>query len=221
MNKIKDFTDNELSKYEELYTHIVLKHSKRSHLITKEEEKKRVYMDYLPVLEKYIDEIKETIKKAEGKGFLDIFKDDEIHKQDLLKYKEKIKPKLDKLELCKSCKCLGCTKECLFNACRNCKKEEFIKACDKEESCIKVGLAPIRLDFHDLGETNVLCNVIGLLDDLKTNRLYIYVCDSNDSDRQWIFGYNKNTAGIVTYDALTQEELDDIFDVFSTMNVYI
>ena len=91
MNKIKNFTNKERLEYQTLYSTVADAIYEQREILDEEEVNKRAYVSKIDAIKKYLDKIDEADYKADKKGFLDIFKSDEVYKNQLLAFKEEIK----------------------------------------------------------------------------------------------------------------------------------
>lgn len=219
MNKIKDFTDAELEYYGQIYAKLILNQTDSEILLDKEELEKRYFYKNTYVLSEYVEKIKDANYKADGSGFLELFRDDEKYKQELLAYKMKHKETIDKLTQCASCKCSTCLQICKYEICKNCLSNMRTAACEQDKYYIKTSENIVTLYSED-EQREVHFRVKGILYDSNTNEDYIYLIETTDPDNQHILQYVKNINGIVDYVSISEEELDRIYELFVEANCY-
>ena len=219
MNKIKDFTDGERSKYGKLFSDLTFKISETQEMVSDKELNSRCYYDNLPVLQDYLEKVNEADRKAEGTGLFERFKSDEVYKDEVIAHRRRIQDKLDSLERCNSCKCSSCNFECPFKQCRNCINGTKVVGCDLERYVVTTGYKNVTLYNNDT-EEYVTFEVVGMLYDLEEDYKYIYLCEVGNSENQHILGYVKQLNGEVEYEGLEEDILDEVYEIFNKFNCY-
>lgn len=216
MNKIKHITDKELNECMNLKKNIEFGSNEPSIMLSEEELDSRVYYKKIKVLDNYIEKIKETNIKADGKGILEIFKDDMQYAEELLNYKNNIQDDLNRLEVCSKCKCLGCSITCSFRSCMECSPNVKVIACDKSRFYITEGYENI--DLY-LGDTLIHYKILGILQDIKLDKKYIYLVEVGDINNQQLLEYKKYLNGKEEFNGIEGKEYDRVWNTFLKFNV--
>ncbi|MBU5228312.1 hypothetical protein KQI36_16970 [Clostridium senegalense] len=219
MNKIKEFTNSERNYYKDLYTELILSIDNISELLDEDDYNSRFFIKKVHIIKDYLDRLDDADYKADKKDFFDFLKSDEKYKTEVLDYKSTIINDLKKLELCRKCKCLKCVSSCSFKKCLNCLPSYYVHNCNKTDNCITKGLNTITLYSND-EERDVNFEPLGLLEELKENKYYIYLVENNNRNNQHILEYVKYLNGEVEYLPITKEDLDKIYDSFVKLNCY-
>lgn len=219
LNKIKEFTNSERDHYKDLYTDLILSIDNISELLDEDDYNSRFFIKKVHIIKDYLDKLDDADYKADKKDFFDFLKSDEKYKTEVLNYKSTIINDLKKLELCRKCKCLKCISSCSFKKCLNCLPSYYVHNCNEMDNCITKGLNTITLYSND-EERDVNFEPLGLLEDLKENKYYIYLVENNNRNNQHILEYIKYLNGEVEYLPITKEDLDKIYDSFVKLNCY-
>ncbi|WP_061995638.1 hypothetical protein [Clostridium sp. ATCC 25772] len=219
MNKIKEFTNSERDHYKDLYTDLILSIDNISELLDEDDYNSRFFIKKVHIIKDYLDKLDDADYKADKKDFFDFLKSDEKYKTEVLNYKSTIINDLKKLELCRKCKCLKCISSCSFKKCLNCLPSYYVHNCNEMDNCITKGLNTITLYSND-EERDVNFEPLGLLENLKENKYYIYLVENNNRNNQHILEYIKYLNGEVEYLPITKEDLDKIYDSFVKLNCY-
>ena len=220
MNKIKGFTDAEREKYGKPYVEFIMQGEELRALHNDEECNKRFFIKKADVLKRYLDALDEADYKASGEGFLEFLKSDDQYKEEVLSLKNTLNHDLEKLVRCQSCQCVGCLRECPFNACHYCQFTTTIKGCDKDRYFVTSGYEPVILYSND-EERDVYFEVVGILNDHFSNKRYIYLVESKNRDNQHILEYCKYVNGDVDYLPLDEDILDKIYNIFVQLDCYV
>lgn len=219
LNKIKEFTNSERDHYKDLYTDLILSIDNISELLDEDDYNSRFFIKKVHIIKDYLDKLDDADYKADKKDFFDFLKSDEKYKTEVLNYKSTIINDLKKLELCRKCKCLKCISSCSFKKCLNCLPSYYVHNCNEMDNCITKGLNTITLYSND-EERDVNFEPLGLLENLKENKYYIYLVENNNRNNQHILEYIKYLNGEVEYLPITKEDLDKIYDSFVKLNCY-
>lgn len=216
MNKIKDFTLKEREEYSNLYTKVVNAIYEQKELLDAEEVNKRQYVSKINSIKQYLDKIDEVDYKADKKDIFDIFRSDQVYKDELLAFKQKIKHDIKFIKKCSLCKCLTCKTVCNFNGCKSCSQSEIVKECNKTDKCIYHGLPKITL-FHNQSNRDITFNIQGRL--VYNDSEYLLLKNiENENDLQ-LYRYVVGSTGIKHYETLTSEEIDEIWDIFVELGI--
>lgn len=182
-----------------------------------EELANRIFIKKSNILDEYIEEIKNSDIKANGKGILDFLKDDSKYVDELFEFKQRIQGELDRLEVCSRCECLKCSIICPFKACRECSSNIKVKACDRSNVFITTGYGDIKLYLNN---SEIEYEVVGILYDKTEDKKYIYLSERNNTNNQQILEYKKHLDGSEEFNALPSEDkLDKVYEVFLKFNI--
>lgn len=212
INKIKGFTEAELTKYEDLYSKVIFAIDKVQEFLPNDVYEGRRYVAKVDDLRHYIAKIKEADYKAEKTG---LFASDEKYKQELIHYKRTIERDLEKLETCVQCACLECDHDpCPFSSCQGCRQEAHVHSCDKERNAlIKYDAWQLNLTDNNTGARDTY-DVLGVVEDAVYEQRYILMENIINSDDKLVMIYRPGLKGDHFDEIENPEEFDQIVNYF-------
>lgn len=216
MNKIKEFTTKERQEYSDLYTEVINSIYECKEVLGDDEVNKRAYVNKIESIKEYLDKIDDADYKADKKGFLDIFKSDEYYKKELLEFKKNIQHEIRFTKKCVECKCMKCLTPCKVDGCKNCNLTEIVSSCNKDDKVIYDGLKNVKLFHHDLNK-DIELKVLGRL--VYNNSEYLLLRNIDDENDLQLYRYVVETNGTENYESLSDEEIDEVWNIFLDMGV--
>ncbi|AMN31366.1 DUF1292 domain-containing protein [Clostridium perfringens] len=219
MNKIKNFTDEELKKYSSLLNNLTLNSS--DYMFIEDIAEGRFFFKMLPTLQDYLKKIEEINIKADGTGILEIFKSDEKYKEELLNYKKTILHNLNRLENCNKCICSKCNLKCPFkpSGCIECKPNKRIVACDKERYVFYKSEEQLKLCDNDKNDKETIFYIVAELHDRLDGKKYIYLKEVGNDENEQLLEFKIKINGDIEYLSLeTEERIDEIYNIYVKHN---
>ena len=118
---------------------------------------------------------------------------------------------------CSNCKCIKCPNTCSFKACYYCTSNSKVIACDKQNNCVTDSA---RIEKLYVAEKNRYCDfeIVGKLTQIN-NKDYLYLRDKNDYSNEQLIEYDLDIRGNEKFIPLSEEKLDEIYQVFLDLKV--
>ncbi|KKY00962.1 hypothetical protein VN21_11345 [Paraclostridium benzoelyticum] len=218
---------NEKKKYDKMYTDLVFAANDLKQMLSSEELRKRVFIRKLDDLSGYIaflNDLEKEEKNEDKNIFSKLFKKKNNIEDEIQSYLTRDKREsINKLDKCKTCKCINCVKECNFNRCINCRESEYTYDCDKEKFVFTKSTDIVTL-YN--GDEEFKFDVKGYLIEIQDQSLsrYVYLVDSKDKDNQQLLEYFK-FKGEESYDSVIDGEdtsnLDRLYNKFIEMGLNV
>ncbi|WMJ80954.1 DUF1292 domain-containing protein [Clostridium sp. MB40-C1] len=214
MNKIREYTENEKNIFGKIYAEIMDATIEIEDSLSEEYLYRRKYIKNSNILKEYISLINEVDNLVDGKGILELFKNDEKYKKVLEAYKQKNRTDLNQLENCTKCACLKCPNECIFDSCLVCRQDSIIKYCDyKKINMSTFKNFTLNLTNNDTREDNTY-KVLSIIQNLEVKQKYIIIENIYDKDDKYILyyypGIKKDTYGEIT----DEEEFNSVASLY-------
>lgn len=219
MNKIKHLTEKERNEYSGVYSDLIMSMEEIKPFIDLTVLRRRPYYNKINKLREYLEAVDEADYKADGSGFFERFKNDDIYINEVYALKAKIKPDLDKLVNCSKCKCSKCFKNCPHRSCINCEPSRYVIACDNDYMIYSDSTT--RTLFDNDNKVNVTFRTEGILYELSTNKNYILMVDVNNSNNQHLLELIQLLNGNEEFGQLDKETLNRIYNIFVDFGVSV
>ena len=223
MGNLKEFLKSEKTELQELYYALVNSTYELKDILTEEELNAKGYVGKADSIKKYLEKIDDINyrcnKTNTKKGFFDKFKNnnnDDMLKKELLQFKKSIQHDIRFAKKCVECQCFNCSKTCSFESCKNCALSEIVKSCNKEDKCIYHGMKNMVL-YHEETDCDIDFKVLGRL--VYDDSEYLLLMNSINEDDLQLYRYSVETNGTEHFDSLSQEEIDEIWDIFLNMGI--
>ncbi len=201
----------EKNKYKTTYTDLMFAYDDLRQILDEKELNKRTFINKLNTLKDYmelLDKLEAESKKDKG-FFNKILKTEKSIDDKIYNYLDhNKKTDIEKLQKCRECKCRNCTKECFMKGCLNCREQEYVFDCNKEDALLTKSTDQVTL-YND--DKEYVFNVAGYLvekDEEGNFYRYVYLIDKLDYDNQHILRYSK-FKGNESYDSVIVDEKQD------------
>lgn len=219
MNKIKHLTDKERQQYSNVYSNLIMSMEEIKSFIDPDTLRKRPYYNKISKLKQYLEALDEADYKSEGKGILEIFKNDMVHMDEVYKLKHSLKTDLDKLINCSKCKCSKCFKDCAYKSCIKCEPSQFVLDC--ADNYMLFSDTTTRTLFDNDNRRDVTFKTEGILYNLQLNKYYILLVDISNPNNQHLLEYKQLLNGNEDFGQLDKNTLDTIYEIFVNFGVSV
>jgi hypothetical protein len=206
------FIEKETEDSGKLYADVIFALEEIGEFVPKEQLQERKFVEYLPVLKRYIDMLKDAEIDNHDKGvFGKLFSWNNSQSAVIEKFKLENVEKFDQIRSCVNCKCLTCPSECIMEGCNRCEKGGRVAKCDRKTTCIYTFTGKkLHLTNNKTGEPNVY-NVLSIVQDKEYDQLFIII---ELNGEKFILYFHPG----VSED--TYEEISDVEDFNFALNSY-